>query len=194
MNRTRIAGTLALALALAVVVLAGTQGYAESLMQGLRGQGVGTAPKPLDPIEFELQDLKGKYIKLSGLKGKVVFLNFWATWCGPCRTEMPSMQRLYEQFKDQGLEILAVDLQEDKTRVQSFVKELGLTFTVLLDTKGTVGAQYTARAIPTTYLLDRQGFVFARTVGAREWDTPEMLELFRHILKDGVIYEGASSR
>jgi len=192
MHRTRIAGTLALALA--VVVLAGTQGYAESLMQSLRGQGVGTAPKPLDPIEFELQDLKGKYIKLSGLKGKVVFLNFWATWCGPCRTEMPSMQRLYEQFKDQGLEILAVDLQEDKTRVQSFVKELGLTFTVLLDTKGTVGAQYTARAIPTTYLLDRQGFVFARTVGAREWDTPEMLELFRRILKDGVIYEGASSR
>ncbi|OHD26383.1 MAG: hypothetical protein A2064_04810 [Spirochaetes bacterium GWB1_66_5] len=188
MNRVLIAGTLALA------VLAGTQGHGESLMQSLGGQGVGTAPKPLDPIEFELQDLKGKYIKLSGLKGKVVFLNFWATWCGPCRTEMPSMQRLYEQLKDQGLEILAVDLQEDKTRVQSFVKELGLTFTVLLDTKGTVGAQYTARAIPTTYLLDRQGFVFARTVGAREWDTPEMLELFRRILKDGVIYEGASSR
>jgi len=159
-------------------------------MQSLKEQGIGTAPRPLDPIEFELRDLQGKSVKLSSLKGKVVFLNFWATGCGPCRTEMPSMQRLYERFKDQGLEILAVDLQEDGDRVQSFVKELGLTFTVLLDTSGTVGAQYAARAIPTTYLLDRKGFVFARMVGSREWDTPEMLELVSRILKDGVDYEG----
>ena len=189
MNRMLVAGTLAVAVAL----LAGTKGNGENLLQRLREQGVGTTPKPLDPIEFELQDLEGKSIKLSSLKGKVVFLNFWATWCGPCRTEMPSMQRLYERFKDQGLEILAVDLQEDKATVQSFVKELGLTFKVLLDTKGTVGAQYAARAIPTTYLLDRKGFVFARMVGSREWDTPEMMELIRRILKDGVTYEEASS-
>ena len=161
---------------------------AETLQQRMTRQGLTVMQKPHPPIEFELQDLAGKNVKLSSLRGKVVFLNFWATWCGPCRSEMPSMQRMYEKLGGQGLEILAVDLQEGKDQVQSFARELGLRFPILLDSTGVVGAQYNARAIPTTYLFDRKGFIFARAVGAREWDTPEMLETFRRILAEGVSY------
>ena len=162
--------------------------HAETLQQRMSRQGLGVAQKPLAPIEFELPDLAGKKVKLSSLKGKVVFLNFWATWCGPCRSEMPSMQRMYEKLHKEGLEILAVDLQEDKGQVQSFARELALNFPILLDSTGAVGAQYNARAIPTTYLFSRAGFIIARAVGAREWDTPEMLETFRRVLTEGVSF------
>jgi thiol-disulfide isomerase/thioredoxin len=162
--------------------------HAETLQQRMTSQGLGVAQKPLAPIEFELRDLTGKNVKLSALKGKVVFLNFWATWCGPCRSEMPSMQRMYEKLHDEGLEILAVDLQEEKGLVEGFVRELSLKFPILLDSTGAVGAQYNARAIPTTYLFDRKGFIFARAVGAREWDSPEMLETLRRVLRDGVSF------
>jgi thiol-disulfide isomerase/thioredoxin len=159
---------------------------AETLLQRMQNQGLGIAEKPVPPVDFELQDLSGKTVKLSALKGKVVFLNFWATWCGPCRSEMPSMQRLYEKLKADGLEILAVDLQEDKVKVQAFAKELGLAFPILLDSDGRVGAAYNARSIPTTYLIGRDGSIFARAVGSREWDTPELIDIFRLILKDGL--------
>ncbi len=162
--------------------------HAETLQQRMTSQGLSVAQKPVTPIEFELRDLTGKIVKLSAFKGKVVFLNFWATWCGPCRSEMPSMQRMYEKLHDAGLEILAVDLQEEKRAVEGFVRELSLKFPILLDSTGTVGSKYNARAIPTTYLFDRKGFIFARAVGAREWDSPEMLETLRRVLKDGVSY------
>jgi thiol-disulfide isomerase/thioredoxin len=162
--------------------------HAETLQQRMSRLGLAVAQKPVAPIEFELPDLAGKKVKLSSLKGKVVFLNFWATWCGPCRSEMPSMQRMYEELKGEGLEILAVDLQEEKGQVQSFAKELALNFPILLDSTGAVGAQYSARAIPTTYLFDRKGFIFARAVGARQWDTPEMLETLRRVLREGVSF------
>lgn len=167
-------------------MLAATGAVAETTPHRLKNLGLGVADKPLDPVEFELQSLEGPRVKLSSLKGKVAFLNFWATWCGPCRTEMPSMQRMYQQLRSEGLEILAVDLMEDKGTVRSFARQLKLTFPILLDSNGAVGGQYDARAIPTTYLVDRRGLVFARAVGAREWDTPEMLDLLRAILRDGI--------
>ncbi|MGA2765600.1 MAG: TlpA disulfide reductase family protein [Spirochaetia bacterium] len=170
---------------LGAVVLAANVS-AETAVQRMQGLGLAVASKPIDPIEFELQSLPGAPVKLSSLKGKVVFLNFWATWCGPCRSEMPSMQRMYESLRADGLEILAVNLMEDAPRVKGFAKELKLTFSILLDSNGRVGAQYNARAIPTTYLVDRRGLIFARAVGARQWDTPEMLDLLRGILKDGI--------
>lgn len=164
--------------------LAGGLG-AETTSQRMQNLGFGVANKPMDPIEFELQSLRGAPVKLSSLKGKVVVLNLWATWCGPCRAEMPSMQRMYDRLKGDGLEILAVNLMEDKPRVQSFAQELKLTFPILLDSSGRVGREYDARAIPTTYVLDRRGLIFARAVGAREWDTTEMIDLLRGILRDG---------
>jgi thiol-disulfide isomerase/thioredoxin len=161
-----------------------TMAHAETLQQRLSRQGLKVTKSRMNPLEFELSDLGGQKVKLSSLKGKVVFLNFWATWCGPCRSEMPSMQRMYEKLKGEGLEILAVDQKEDKATVQRYTKALNLSFPILLDTTGRVNAQYNASALPTTYLFDRAGFIYALAVGAREWDTPEMLETLRLVLKE----------
>jgi thiol-disulfide isomerase/thioredoxin len=133
-------------------------------------------------VDFELQDLSGATHRLSDFRGKVVFLNFWATWCGPCRFEMPSMEKLYQRLKEEGLEIVAVNLQEDRSSVEQFVDEYGLSFPVLLDTTGRIGATYGARSIPTTYIVDREGLVIAGTIGTREWDTEDYIRFFEKLL------------
>jgi len=135
-------------------------------------------------VDFELQDLSGATRRLSDFRGKVVLLNFWATWCGPCRFEMPSMEKLYQRLNAKGFEIVAVNLQEDRSSVERFVDEYGLSFPILLDTTGRIGGTYGARSIPTTYIVDREGFVVAGTVGTREWDTEEYIRFFEKLLAD----------
>jgi thiol-disulfide isomerase/thioredoxin len=171
------------------IVLVSTTGYAESIQDKLVRFGITVPKKKTEAIDFELEDMNGDIKKLSSYSGKVVFLNFWATWCGPCRIEMPSMQRVYEEFKDKGFVIVAVDLQEDKKVVKKFITEYNLTFPVLLDKTGKVGGIYGARSIPTTYLIDRNGYIIGRQIGAREWDTQEFKELFGEILQNGVEYD-----
>ncbi len=150
----------------------------------ISAQGIFLLPEPIDstPFDFTLKDLEGINRSLSSYKGKFVFLNFWATWCGPCRKEMPSMQRLYDTYKDSGLEIIAVNLQESNNIVKSFIDELNLDFTVLLDKTGEVGAIYGAANIPTTYLIDRDGNIFAQVVGSRDWNSEEMSSIFEYFL------------
>ena len=116
-----------------------------------------------------MKNLEGSEVSLRYFAGKVVFLNFWATWCGPCRIEMPSMEKLWQRFKEQAFVILAVDLREGKEEVSSFMKDYGLTFSVLLDSKGEVGSMYTVRAIPTTFLIDLEGMIVGGALGARDW-------------------------
>jgi thiol-disulfide isomerase/thioredoxin len=111
---------------------------------------------------------------LSALKGKVVFLNFWATWCGPCRDEMPSMEVLYNRFKDKGLEILAVNCEESQGDVIAFMQNYGLTFPALLDEDGRVNGAYGIQASPTTFLVDRDGKIILRLVGSINWDTEKI--------------------
>jgi len=127
--------------------------------------------------EIELEDTNGQLVSLSSHRGKVVILNFWATWCPPCRAEMPSMQRLYEELNDDGIELLAVDLQESEKTVKDFLEKNGYTFPVLFDRTGQAGAMYGARSIPTTYLIDADGMAVARVVGTREWDDEELYEV-----------------
>jgi len=149
-----------------------------------RRMGLQPPKQRLESIDFELPDLSGTTRRLSDYKGKVVFLNFWATWCGPCRFEMPSMEKLYQRFKSSGLEIVAVNLQEDRDSVQRFVDEYDLSFHVLLDTTGRIGATYGARSIPTTYIVGRDGTVLAGTIGTREWDTEEYIRFFEKLLEE----------
>ncbi len=175
-----------------LIFLLGTTGYAETVQDKLMNLGIAIPQNKVEAIDFELEDLNGETRSLSSYRGKVVFLNFWATWCGPCRIEMPSMQRVYNELKDEGFEIVAVDLREDKKKVKKFIKKYELTFPVLLDKTGKVGGIYGARAIPTTYIIDRDGFIIGRTIGAREWDTQEIITVFREILENGVEYELAS--
>jgi thiol-disulfide isomerase/thioredoxin len=121
-------------------------------------------------------------ITLAEFKGKVVFLNFWASWCGPCRAEMPSMEALYRRFKGDGLEILAVNYRENKKTVDAFTEQFNLTFPVTLDLSGRIGGLYGVGAFPTTYIIDREGKIVTRIVGSLDWNTPELFAAFESLL------------
>ena len=126
-------------------------------------------------VDFTLQDLNGKQWKLSDLKGKIVLLNFWATWCGPCQMEMPDFQKLQERFgADGGVVVLAVastatenaSEQESRSTVQAFIKQQGFTFPVLFDADGSVWQTYQQEGIPANYIIDRNGAVRLLITGA----------------------------
>ena len=118
--------------------------------------------------DFQLQSLDGQTFSLSGLRGRPLMLNFWATWCNPCRMEMPFMQEVYEdqKFSEQGLVILAVNLGESPAKVKKFVEDNGLSFPVLLDTGLEVAKMYNASRIPVTYFIDKDGIIKDIKVGA----------------------------
>lgn len=121
--------------------------------------------------DFTAARLDGTPVRLSGLRGKVVFLNFWATWCPPCREEMPSMEALYRRFRGKDLEFLALDIQEGNSEVAAFMKQQGLSFPAALDSAGRISAEYGVRGIPSTFIIDRAGNVIASVVGGRDWNT-----------------------
>ena len=131
--------------------------------------------KPLAP-DFSLQDVDGKTHKLSDYRGKVVMINFWATWCPPCRFELPSMQRAYEKLKEQGVEFLAVNLGEDADTIFTFTADYPVTFPLLMDIDSSVSDKYPVVGLPTTYFVAPNGRLVSRAIGSREWDEKEMLE------------------
>ena len=139
--------------------------------------------KALRAPDFTLHDLSGKRLSLKDLTGKVVFLNFWATWCIPCRDEMPQMEKLHREFKDQGLEVVAVNFREDKQTVKKFVAELGLTFRILLDPDGGVSNEYGAWSLPLSYFVDRKGIFIGKVFGDRPWDGKEARAFVRELLQ-----------
>nr|WP_232515534.1 redoxin domain-containing protein [Aeribacillus pallidus] len=123
--------------------------------------------------DFKLQTLDGQTVALSDFRGKKVIVNMWATWCPPCRAEMPDMQKFYEKYKDEGVEILAVNLtqaEKNKEDVARFLKDYGITFTVVLDEMGEVSEKYQAQAIPTSYLIDSKGFIREKITGPMSYD------------------------
>jgi peroxiredoxin len=131
------------------------------------------------PIDFTLPDLQGQSVRLSALRGQVILLNLWASWCYPCRTEIPSMQALYQEYRSKAFTILAIASDsQGQASVRPFVEAHGLTFPVLLDPDNTVGTQLFVQGIPTTYLLDKQGQIVRVELGARDWNSPRV----RHLL------------
>lgn len=133
---------------------------------------------------FQLRDLGGNVVSLSQLRGKVVLLNFWATWCGPCRVEMPAMEQLYRTFPRREFEILAVSTDPQGAAVtRPFQQEMGFTFPILHDSEYRVGLTYGARTLPMTFMVDRQGVIRQKIFGARDWDSPEARELIYTLLK-----------
>ena len=148
-----------------------------SLYRGLPKMGSASPP-------FQLLDLEGNRIALSDYKGKVVLLNFWATWCAPCRIEMPAMETLYQDFQREGLEVVAISIDPQGIVVtHPFQEAMGLTFTILHDSEYLVGAAYGARTLPMTYLIDRKGIIRHRIYGARDWNGQEARKIIRTLLQ-----------
>ena len=116
--------------------------------------------------DFQLQNLDGQTISLSGLQGTPVLINFWATWCPPCRGEMPYIQEIYEEWIDKGLVLLAINIGEASSAVRGFMQSQNLSFTVLLDTEQDVAQRYGISGIPTTFFVDKNGIIQDRVVGA----------------------------
>jgi len=148
------------------------------------GHKMNPVSPPLAAPGFSLPDMDGERHALDDYRGKVVMLNFWATWCPPCRREMPSMQRLYEKFVDRGLVVVAVNQFEDPDLVFEFTGRLGPepTFPILFDRESRVSEQYKVKGLPTTFLLDKQGRIHYRAIGGREFDHPEVEALIESLL------------
>jgi peroxiredoxin len=114
---------------------------------------------------FVLENLQGEQVQLKDYRGQGVLLNFWATWCGPCEDEMPALESVYQKYKDQGFEILAVNIEESKYSVSTFIDRYNLSFPALLDKKGEVTEVYGVYNYPTTFLINKEGKVAKKIVG-----------------------------
>jgi peroxiredoxin len=164
--------------------LAGEQlraGETVKTTQKLVGNNVGNSAP-----DFSLKNLNGKRDGLSNYKGQVVVLNVWATWCGPCRIEMPFLESLYRRFRSEGFAVLAVSIDKGSDKaVKSFVDEYQLSFPVLLDTDEQVERLYPAFSVPVTYVIDKAGLVVARVDGAKNWSSQETIDSIEYLLKRG---------
>jgi len=117
--------------------------------------------------DFTLQSIDGKTYTLSELKGNAVLVNLWATWCPPCRAEMPAIEKMYEEYKDQGFIVLAVNMttQDDPAKIAPFIQEYGLTFPILLDEKSITASAYQMRSLPSSYFINRAGIISEVIIG-----------------------------
>jgi len=149
--------------------------------------GVIKVPPAEDPVKINLKDMNGKNTSLSDFKGKIVFLNFWTTWCPTCRIEMPSMEKLHQKLKNKNFSMVTINLQESAPQVKAFFKEFKLTFTALLDSTGEIGASFGIRAIPTTYILDKTGRIIGLVSGPREWDSKAAIALFENLIDNDAV-------
>jgi len=133
--------------------------------------------------DFVLKDIRGQSVSLAQFKGKPVLLNFWATWCGPCREELPSMQRLYEASKSNGgFQIIAISIDRSNIKkVNQYAEDLNLTFPILIDPDRETRKAYYIRGLPTSYLIDSEGTLRGFVSGARNWDSPATLELMKSL-------------
>ena len=158
------------ALAAAATLFASAAWAAES-MTPLDGK----TPAP----DFTLPDIDGNAVRLSDFRGKVVIVNFWATWCPPCRFEMPSLQRAWEKLKDDGGVVIAVHVGGKEDEVWQFMSSYDLSFPIVLDTDSSVIKAWPVKGLPTTLVVDPEGLIRYRAIGAREWDDPAILDAVR---------------
>jgi cytochrome c biogenesis protein CcmG, thiol:disulfide interchange protein DsbE len=134
---------------------------------------------------FKLEALDGSTVSLEQLKGKVVFLNVWATWCGPCREEMPSMETLYDELRSNHDFVMLAVSQDTKGRlvVAPYVEKNGYHFKVLLDPENKVGEAYDVSGVPETFIIDREGRIVAHHMGAFDWSRPDVKDALKQLLE-----------
>jgi cytochrome c biogenesis protein CcmG/thiol:disulfide interchange protein DsbE len=176
--------TLVIGAALAiVVVVVGVQ-----LCQTERFQPVG---KGSVAPGFAFNNLEGNTVSLDDHRGKVVFLNIWATWCEPCREEMPSMERLYQMLKGRPFEILAISVDSNPSPVKPFRDEFKLTFPILLDTRRKITRIYRATGVPETFIIDANGVIALKVIGARNWFRKDNIKLITELIEQAEAAQSA---
>ena len=142
-------------------------------------------PRPSPAPDIALSDLEGDEVRLSALRGKVIVLNFWATWCPPCIEEMPSLERLYRRFRNRQFEIVAVSVDAEGVKpVRKFIGERGFTFRVLLDPAKKTEVPFGVRGLPISYVIDRKGRMVAGAIGAINWSSKKATTYFENLLRE----------
>lgn len=133
--------------------------------------------------DFEIENLVGGNTTMADYKDKIVLLNFWATWCMPCRAEMPGMETLWKKYKEQGFVVVAVSVDEgSRGRIETFSRLLDLSFPILLDPESNVSDLYKVSNMPTSFLIDRDGKIISRIVGSDDWNSTEAIQLVEKLL------------
>ncbi len=146
------------------------------------GKGLTEVPGHPQAPDFTLQDIDGNIHRLADYRGKALIVNFWATWCPPCRAEMPSMERAWKKERSNGIVILAINVGEDEDTIFQFTADYPVTFPLLMDQDSEVVGPWGVRGLPTTYVVDPAGRIVYRAIGGREWDDPELLDKVRALL------------
>ncbi len=133
--------------------------------------------------DFTFPDLNGKMVSLSDFRGKVVFLNIWATWCPSCVEEMPSMEKLYQEMKGEDFEILAVSIDVQGAKIViPFIEKYKLSFPALIDSGGRIKRLYQTTGVPETFIIDKEGIIVQKIIGPRDWSSADAFRYFRNLL------------
>lgn len=130
---------------------------------------------------FELAGPDGETYRLADMQGQPVIVNFWATWCPPCRAEMPAMQRAWERLQDEGVMLVAVNVGESKGEIEAFAEQVQVSFPLPMDTDMSVSQRWPMKGLPTTFVVDPEGRLVYRAQGERDWDDPALLDLVREL-------------
>ena len=179
MTGVMVAGAALIGVALFAVLPEGSRasairtvsvGHVSGVDEAVRELDLIRPPRPKQASDFNVSLLGGETLRLKGQRGKPVLVNFWATWCGPCREEMPAMERLYAKHRQRGFVLLAVSVDTDAALVRPFLERYKLTFPVALDAKMDLANAYGVRALPASFLIDRDGYLAALALGPRAWD------------------------
>jgi thiol-disulfide isomerase/thioredoxin len=167
-------------------VLTAMTAFAAWEVQPKLGHQLTPLPKPVPAPDFTLEDMDEEEHTLSDLRGKVVLLNFWATWCPPCRREMPSMERLHQKLDADKFKVIAVNQMEDGDHVFAYIGQLEVdpSFTILFDLDSKVSNSFSVNGLPTTYLIDKQGNIRFRAIGGREFDHPDVEKQIMQLIQE----------
>ncbi len=178
------AAAIVVATGLTLVALSGHRGARIATPSGINSESQGPVAAGSQAADFKLETLDGTTVSLESLRGKVVFLNVWATWCEPCREEMPSMQTLYDNFKGNKDFVMLAVSQDTKGRaaVAPYVAKNGYHFTILLDPENKIGETYDVSGVPETFIIDRKGQIVAHHMGAFDWSRPDVKDALQQLL------------